>query len=152
MKALRIAGLLCCAVVFGLTLSHVLQGPGSRDLDGPSWLQVQHSFYGGFAVVGGLAETAGVIVTTVLAVVSRRHGARAWPSAVAASCLLGTLAAYFWGNRPVNLVVAEWTAATLPPDWQIYRDQWEAAHGVSAVLSAVALMVLLITTVKGTQR
>jgi hypothetical protein len=46
---------LACSLVFGLTLTHVLQSPGSRSLDGPAWLAVQHTFYGGFAVVGGLA-------------------------------------------------------------------------------------------------
>jgi hypothetical protein len=44
---LRFVGLLACSLVFGLTLTHVLQSPGSRGLDGPAWLAVQHTFYGG---------------------------------------------------------------------------------------------------------
>lgn len=148
-KTLRIVAVLCCAVVFGLTLSHVLQGPGSRGLDGPSWLQVQHTFYGGFAVVGGLAEVVGVIATTALAVALRRSGAQWWPAVVATVCLLGTLFAYGWGNRPVNTLVTGWTASTLPADWAVYRDQWEAAHAASAVLSGIALTVLVLTMVGG---
>lgn len=148
MKTARIVSVLCCALVFGLTLSHVLQAPGSRALIGPSWLQVQHTFYGGFAVVGGLAEIVGLMSAVALVLSLRREGARALPPAVAAVCLLGTLAAYFWGNRPVNALVAGWTASTLPGDWSGYRDQWETAHAISAVLSGVALLVLLITTVR----
>jgi hypothetical protein len=61
LKVLRLVGVLAAALVLGLTLTHVLQAPGSRGLDGATWLQVQHTFYGGFAVVGGTAEIAGLI-------------------------------------------------------------------------------------------
>ena len=65
MRILTSVALLCAAVVFGLTLSHVLQAPGSRDLDAAAWLAVQHAFYGGFAIVGGAAEVAGVIAAAL---------------------------------------------------------------------------------------
>jgi hypothetical protein len=124
--------------VFGLTLSHVLQSPGSRALDGATWLSVQHTFYGGFAIVGGVAEIIGVVATTTDAVISRRQLRAVLAPAFAALCLLGTLLSYFFGNRPVNTKVAGWTPATLPADWASYRDTWETAHAVSAILSAFA--------------
>lgn len=68
MRTLRFVALLCCALVFGLTLSHVLQASGSEGLSGPVWLQVQQTFYGGFAVVGGVAEILGLITAGILAV------------------------------------------------------------------------------------
>lgn len=67
---------------------------------------------------------------------------------MAALCLLGTLLAYWFGNRPVNAEIAAWTASTLPADWPAYRDRWETAHAVSAALSGVALLVLLYATVR----
>ncbi len=153
MRVMRFVSLVCCALVFGLTLSHVLQAPGSRGLDGPTWLLVQHTFYGGFAVVGGFAEILGVVAATTLALLLRRSGASApLPPLVAALCLLGTLAAYGFGNRPVNAKVAGWTAASLPPDWSSYRDQWEAAHAVSAALAGIALLVLVASTIWGGER
>lgn len=146
MRTLRFTTLLCCALVFGLTLSHVLQAPGSKALSGPSWLQVQQTFYGGFAVVGGLAEILGLI-STVIIVIRLRHiqPTSARPFAVAALCLLGALAAYLLGNRPANAQIAGWTPHTLPQDWATYRDQWETAHAVAAALSGVALIVLLLS-------
>ncbi len=146
MRTLRFVALLCCALVFGLTLSHVLQASGSEGLSGPVWLQVQQTFYGGFAVVGGVAEILGLITAGILAVRLRSaQPITAGAFALATLCLLGTLAAYFLGNRPVNALIARWTPATLPSDWIRYRDQWESAHAVSAALSGLALIVLLIS-------
>ncbi len=133
--------------MFGLTLSHVLQSPGSRGLDGTAWLAVQHTFYGGFAVVGGVAEIVGLLATATNAVLLRAQPRAASASALAALCLLGTLLAYWLGNRPVNAKVSAWTPATLPTDWASYRDTWETAHAVSAALSGVALLALLVSTV-----
>jgi hypothetical protein len=106
LKTLRLIGLLASSVVFGLTLSHVLESPGNRALDGAAWLSVQHTFYGGFAIVGGVAEVIGFAATTTDAVISRRRPRAALAPALAALCPLGTLLSYFFGNRPLNTKVA----------------------------------------------
>jgi hypothetical protein len=150
-RILRLVTLLATAMVFGLTLTHVLQSPGSRGLDGPTWLAVMHTFYGGFAIVGGAAEVVGLVTSLIETGFARRWRERAAP-AIVAVCLAGTLVSYWFGNRPVNDQVARWTPATLPPDWSTYRDQWEAAHSDSAVLSGIALLALLIATVRSPGR
>lgn len=141
-RVLHGLALLCCTLVFGLTLAHVLQSPGSRTLDGTEWLDVMHTFYGGFAAVGGVTEILGLVLTAVLAVLalSRRLLFPGIAFLVAALCLLGTVLAYWFGNRPVNALVAVWTPATLPGDWSAYRASWEAAHAVSTGLSALAFI------------
>lgn len=151
---LLFVAVICSAVVFGLTLAHVLQDPGSRGLDGPAWLRVQHTFYGGFAVVGGIGEVAGLVAAAALAAVAfaRRKIADGVRAGIAALALLGTLLAYFFGNRPVNSLVADWTAGSLPADWSAYRNSWEAAHALSAVLAGAAFVLLLISAVRGAQR
>ena len=146
-KLLRFVSLLAAAVVFGLTLSHVLESAGSRGLDGATWLTVQHSFYGGFAIVGGVFEVIGLVATTTDAIYRRRRLRAAAAPAFAALCFLGALLSYFFGNRPVNGKVQIWTSATLPGDWSSYRETWETAHAVSALLSALALLVLLVATI-----
>lgn len=142
-RVLRFVATLCAALVMGLTLSHVLQAPGSLSLDGAKWLAVQHSFYGGFAVIGGAAEIIGLASATAVAIMVRhdRSGRRA--AVVAAACFAGTLAAFALGNAPVNAQVATWTAATLPPQWTAARVRWETAHAASAVLSLAATVLLL---------
>ena len=133
--------------MFGLTLSHVLESAGSRGLDGATWLTVQHSFYGGFAIVGGVFEVIGLVATTTDAIYRRRRLRATAAPAIAALCFLGALLSYFFGNRPVNSKVQIWTSATLPADWSSYRETWETAHAVSALLSALTLLVLLVATI-----
>lgn len=143
--------LLSSGLVLGLTLTHVLQAPGSRSLDGADWLNVMHTFYGGFAIVGGIAEVLGFITAVALTVIMivRRKTFSATVTTIASLSMLGTLAAYGFGNRPVNALVTNWTSTTLPSNWSILRDAWETAHAVSAGLSAVAFialaLVLLVT-------
>lgn len=138
--------LLCSAALSGLALAHVLQSPGSRGLSGPNWLAVQHTFYGGFAIVGGIAEILGLVVAALLAIglFRRSRGPRvaAIAPAIAALCYLGALLSYWFGNRPVNNMVAEWTSSTLPTGWLAYRNTWEDAHAITAILAAVAFLSL----------
>ncbi len=143
MRALRLTSLISCIVVLGLTLCHVLQAPGTLGLDGAGWLRVQHTFYGGFAVVGGLAEVIGLVSACAAAVTLRRRRRVAVSHAVAAACLAGTLLAYWFGNRPVNARIARWTPATLPSDWSAYRSTWETAHAISFALAVIATAALL---------
>lgn len=143
-RALHGIALLCSALVLGLTLTHVLQAPGRASLDGAAWLAVMHTFYGGFAIVGGVAEILGTITIAVLTAVMfvRRQIASATLLLVASLGMLGTLLAYWFGNRPVNALVENWTSATLPPDWSAQRDTWETAHAISAGLSVVVFLAI----------
>ena len=142
-RPLRFCATLCASLVMGLTLSHVLQAPGSLNLDGAEWLTVQHTFYGGFAVVGGAAEVIGLASTIAVAVVVRGDRVGRRVAVVAAACFAGTLVAFALGNAPVNAQVATWTAATLPADWTAARARWEAAHAVSALFGLTATALLL---------
>lgn len=135
--------LLCVALVSGLTLTHVLQSPGSRGLSGSGWLAVQHTFYGGFAVVGGAGEIIGLIAAARLAMLGRRTLRTALLGIVSAFAMLGCLAAFVFGNRPANDQIASWTPGTLPGNWSATRNSWEIAHTVSAVLSLIALLVMI---------
>jgi hypothetical protein len=135
---LRAVAVVCAGLVAGLTLAHVLQRPGASSLDGPAWLAVQHTFYGGFAVVGGVAEVVGLLAAATAAFLARAR----LPFVVGAVGFAGTLVAYVIGNAPVNARVAAWSPATLPPDWGDLRDRWETAHAVSAGLALVALVAL----------
>lgn len=146
--------LVCSGLVFGLTLTHVLQDPGSRGLDATAWLDVQHTFYGGFAVIGGVGEIGGLFIAGAMSVAlfTQRVVAGGVRAGIAALCFLGMLLAYFFGNRPVNAAVAGWTTRSIPADWSAYRNAWEVAHAASAVLAAAAFALLAVSAVWGCVR
>ena len=139
LKALRFVSLLCAAVTLGLTLTHDLEIPGKRSLDGPEWLNVQHTFYGGFAVVGGIAEVLGLISTGILLVLLRRERTSFILTLLAVLSFLGMLALFAFGNNPLNQQIT-----TLPADWRQVRDAWDRFHAISSILAAVAFTVLLV--------
>jgi hypothetical protein len=147
---LRFVSLVCAALVAGLTITHVLELPGKRALSWAEWLAVQHTLYGGFAVVGGIAEVVGLLATCGLLVLLRGRQTAFGLTLIGALCFAGMLLSYFFGNRPINELVAGWTPATLPADWPSYRDGWDTAHTVSAGFALVALIALLIATLRDT--
>lgn len=147
----RFIALFLAAVGFGLTLAHVLEAPGERALTGAAWLAVQHNYYGGFAIAGGIAEVVGLIATLVILYLVRHRRALALWTLVAALGPLAMLIFYFIGNAPLNAQIASWTAATLPSGWEQTREAWSNWHTASAVAACVWLVILLITTLRDTR-
>jgi hypothetical protein len=148
LKTLRFVSILCAALALGLTTAHVLERPGKAQLSGEAWLAVQHTFYGGFAVLGGLAEGLGLLTSLGTLVLVRGRRPHAALALLGALGFAGMLLSYAIGNRPINDLVAAWTPASLPPDWTVYRDRWDHAHALSAGLAALALACLLAETVR----
>ncbi|WP_022916647.1 hypothetical protein [Ruania albidiflava] len=107
-------------------------------------------------MVGGTAEALGLLAAVALTVLVARQRRRAMVAPMlAAAAMLGTLLAYWFGNRPVNALIVGWTPDTLPADWSAYRATWETAHAISAGLAAVAfaaLLALLWSPVAGARR
>lgn len=113
-RGLYALGLVFAAVGFGLTFAHFLEIPGKRQLTGAEWTKVQHTFYGGYAIFGAIAEVGGLLVSLALFARNRREKVRSlWPI-VAAIAFSGMLADYWFGNRPLNDQIATWTPETVP--------------------------------------
>lgn len=150
LNTLRFASVLCAALAFGLTLTHDLEIPGKQQLSGTEWLAVQQTFYGGFAVVGGLSEILGLLSSGALAYLLRERRVPFILALIATLCFAGTLAAFTFGNNPLNQQIAAWTPQTLPANWRAVRDAWDRFHAFSSVLAGIALVSLLIALLRDT--
>ena len=149
-KTLRFLSLVCAALVLGLTLTHNLEIPGKHLLSGAEWLAVQQTFYGGFAIVGGMAEILGLLSTGLLLFLLRKQRVALALTLVAALCFAGTLALFAFGNNPLNQQIASWTPANLPATWREIRNAWDSFHAASSVLAALSLVTLLIALLRDT--
>ena len=134
------------AVAFAAMLApmaHVLELPNKLALEAPLWLGIQQHLYRGWGPFLGGPTEIGALATSV-ALLWRRRGRRAGfgLTLVAVLAYAGMLASYFVLNRPVNMALNGWTAATLPADWAAYRLRWEAGHALAAALSLVAAAAL----------
>ncbi|HZQ08213.1 MAG TPA: hypothetical protein VFD70_16635 [Anaerolineae bacterium] len=151
LKALRFVSLVCAALAFGLTLTHDLEIPGKQQLTGAEWLMVQKTFYGGFAVVGGISEIGGLLTTGFSLYLLRGRRIAFALTGVAALSFLGMLAIFFFGNNPLNQQIATWTPDTMPANWQATRNAWDTYHSMSSVLAGVALVALLLALLRDTR-
>lgn len=148
LKGVRFVSLICAALAFGLTVTHDLEIPGKQQLSGAEWLAVQHTFYGGFAILGGLAEVLGLLSTALLAYLLRAQRNAFLLTLIAAICFAGMLAVFTFGNNPLNQQIAAWTPQTLPANWPATRDAWDGFHALSSVLAGIALVTLLIAALR----
>ncbi|HKS69381.1 MAG TPA: hypothetical protein VJQ45_03110 [Ktedonobacterales bacterium] len=146
LKIVRFLSIFLTAVAFGLAYAHVMEAPGARTLSGAEWLAVQHTFYGGFAVSGGVGEVGGLAATLVALYLVRGHRVAFIWTLVAALCLALMLVVFAVGNNPLNARIATWTPATLPGDWRQVREAWDNFHATSAALAAVGLAAQIIAT------
>jgi len=143
MQALRWANLILAALAVLPAAAHVLELPSKLTLDGPLWLAVQQLLYRGWGPFYGAPVEIGALLTSVALLVSRRRDPAAWRATViATAAYIGMLAAFFIFNQPVNQAFAQWTPASLPPDWPAYRRQWETGHAVAFVFSVVGLVAV----------
>ncbi len=150
LKMIRFVSLICAALAFGLTVAHDLEIPGKEQLSGADWWTVQQTFYGGYALVGGVAEVLGLISTGLLAYLQRARRTACILTMVAAISFAGMLALFAFGNNPLNQQVASWRPETLPANWREIRNAWDGFHAASSVLAALALISLLTATLRET--
>lgn len=150
LKTLRFLSLICAALVLGLTLTHDLEIPGKHLLSGANWLAIQHTFYGGFAIMGGIAEILGLLSTCLLLLLLRKQRVALALTLIAVLCFAGMLALFAFGNNPLNQQIASWTSATQPATWQQIRNAWDSFHAASSVLAALSLVSLLIALLHDT--
>jgi hypothetical protein len=150
LKVIRFVSLICAALALGVTLTHDLEIPGKDLLSGAEWLMVQNTFYGGFALVGGVAEVLGLLSTGLLAFFLRRQRTAFILTLLAALSFAGMLAVFALGNNPINVQVASWTPQTIPAHWRSVRDAWDSFHAASSALAALALILLLLAVLRDT--
>lgn len=151
LKCLYFVSPVCAALAMGVTVAHDLEIPGKDLLSGAEWFTVQNTFYGGFALVGGVAEVLGLLSAGLLAFFLRRQRTAFLLTLLAALCFAGMLAVFAFGNQPINLQVASWTRSALPPNWRALRDAWDGFHAASSALAMLAFILLLVAILRDTQ-
>jgi hypothetical protein len=135
-----------------MAFCHLLALPAKLAYQGPVWLLLQQTLYGNYRVLGLLIELGALSCMVLLVLLVRgRRPALGW-TVFAAVCLGGAQAVWWAGIVPVNAQVAQFTAHTLPADWNLLRVQWEYAHAVRAVLQVAALGALVLSVLAETPR
>ena len=92
-----------------------------------------------------MGETGAVIFTIVLAILNRKGGSAFYLTTITASCYMVAFAIWFVRVALANTEINKWTTTCVPANWTQWRNQWERAHAVRAVLFLVGFSALILS-------
>jgi len=141
-KLIQLLAIIAAALYLVPTGAHLFELPHKMALSPPEYMTVQQIYAGWelFGIVIAIALLA-TLTNTLLVRADRR--AFAW-SLAAFVALAATQGAFWAFTYPVNVVTRFWTVS--PQLFEAARQQWEYSHAASAVLTLVALIAIVFSS------
>lgn len=150
LKTWRFVTIMLVAVALSAALAHLMELPGKMSYDAHLYVLLHRTLYPTFGQTAGWAEGLGLLTIIGLAWRVRQRGAAFPLTLAAAACQVAAMTVFLVFVQPVNLTMSSWPLDSIPPDWTRWRDQWEYAHAVRAVLQIGALAALVLSAVRET--
>jgi len=143
----RFITIMLASLSLGLSMAHLLELPRRMQFDQQLWVRVTvfENVYRYFGSVGAAFEIGSVLAAIVLAFLVRKHGSTFYWTLGGAILLVLALVSWVIFVAPMNAEFATWLTNPVPPDWTRYRNQWEYAHAVNALLKMIGLSSLVIS-------
>ncbi|MBD2338147.1 DUF1772 domain-containing protein [Calothrix sp. FACHB-156] len=148
LKIWRFITLIIVALFMGLEFAHALELPPKMQYDGALYVTIQNSLYRYFGAPGpGAFITVGAVLCAIaLTILVRKHRVAFWWTLAGTLCLaIAFPLIYFLRIEPVNVVIEQANATSLPNNWQQLRNQWEYAHATNFICSLAGFSALLIS-------
>jgi hypothetical protein len=146
----RFITLMLAAFSLSLSMTHLLEMPQRMQFDRQLWVRVTvvENVYKLFGTVGAAFEITAILTAIVLAFLVRNRGSTFYWTLGGAILLVLAFVSWIVFVAPMNAEFAKWLTDPIPADWTRYRDQWEYAHAINAVikimgLSSIAISVLV---------
>ena len=141
-KLIQLLAIIAAALYLVPTGAHLFELPHKMALSPPEYMTVQQIYAGWelFGIVIAIALLA-TLTNTLLVRADRR--AFAW-SLAAFVALAATQGAFWAFTYPVNVATRFWTVS--PQLFEAARQQWEYSHAASAVLTLVALIAIVFSS------
>ncbi|HTL89022.1 MAG TPA: hypothetical protein VL134_06455 [Leptolyngbya sp.] len=149
LKIWRFITLSFVALFMGLEFAHTLELPAKMQYDGALYVTIQNSLYRYFGAPGpGAFITMGAVLCAIaLTVLVRKRRPAFWWTLAGTLCLaIAFPLIYFLRIEPVNVVIEQATARSVPTDWVHLRNQWEYAHATNFIFSFVGFSALVIAS------
>lgn len=140
----RLIAIVFAALALVPSGAHLFSMPNKLRLEAAGYLVSQRAYDGWslFAIV----VIGAALSSLLLAVLRYRAGQPYLLPALACLSILGTQAIFWTFVFPANKATGNWT--TLPRNWEALRIQWEYGHAGSAVLNMLALILLIVASVR----
>ncbi len=142
------------AFSLSLNMAHLLEFPQRMKFDRDLWVRVTvfEGVYKFFGLVGSVFEIGAILTAFVLAFLVRGRGATFYLTLGGAICLALAFGSWLTFVAPANAEFAEWLTKPVPPDWSIWRDQWEYAHAINTFIKIAGLSLLVLSVIVETSK
>ncbi|WP_448284862.1 hypothetical protein [Phormidesmis priestleyi] len=129
------------------SMAHLLELPRRLKFDQQLWVKVTvfENVYRLFGSVGAVFEISAILAAIVLTVLVRKHRLIFYVTLGGAVLLVLAFASWILFVAPMNAEFAQWLTNPVPTNWVRYRDQWEYAHAINAVIKLLALSLLVLS-------
>jgi uncharacterized membrane protein len=155
-RAWRFITLMLASFSLSLSMTHLLELPQRMQFDQQLWVRVTvfENVYKlfGFGSFGAAFETTAILTAIVLAFLVRKHGSTFYWTLGGAILLVLAFVSFIMFVLPMNAEFAQWGTNPIPADWTRYRDQWEYAHAVNALIKIIGLSLLVISVIVETPK
>jgi hypothetical protein len=148
LKTWRLITLILVALFMGLEFAHTLELPAKMQYDGAFYVTIQNSLYHYFGAPGpGAFITVGAVLAAIaLTVLVRNRRPAFWWTLAGTVCLaIAFPLIYFLRIEPVNVVIEQAAARSVPTDWAQLRNQWEYAHATNFIFGLAGFSAILIS-------
>jgi uncharacterized membrane protein len=135
-------------------MTHLLELPQRMQFNQELWVRVTvfENIYKLFGSVGAVFEITAILTAMVLAFLVRKRGSTFYWTLGGVILLILAFVSWIMFVAPMNAEFAEWLTNPIPTDWTRYRDQWEYAHAVNAVIKIMGLSLLVISVLVETPK
>ena len=153
-RAWRFITLMLTSFSLSLSMTHLLELPQRMQFDQQLWVRVTvfENVYKLFGSVGAVFEVTAILTAIVLAFLVRKHGSTFYWTVGGAIFLVLAFVSWIMFVAPMNVEFAQWLTNPVPADWTRYRDQWEYAHAVNALIKIIGLSLLVISVLVETPK
>jgi len=141
-KLIQLLAIIAAALYLVPTGAHLFELPHKMALSPPEYMTVQQ-IYAGWELFGIVIAIA--LLATLTNTLLVRPDRRAFAWSLAAFVALAATQGAFWAfTYPVNVATRFWTVS--PQLFEAARQQWEYSHAASAVLTLVALIAIVFSS------
>ncbi|MFW9259225.1 hypothetical protein RRG12_10915 [Nostoc sp. CALU 546] len=135
-------------------MTHLLELPQRMQFDQQLWVKVTvfENVYKLFGSVGAAFEITAILTGIVLVFLVGKRGSSFYWTLGGVIFLVLAFVSWIIFVAPMNAEFAKWLTNPIPADWMRYRDQWEYAHAINALIKIIGLSLLVISVLVETPR
>jgi uncharacterized membrane protein len=143
----RFITLMLTSFSLSLSMAHLLELPQRMQFNQQLWVRVTvfENVYKLFGSVGAAFEITAILTAIVLVFLVRKRGSSFYWTLGGVIFLVVAFVSWIIFVAPMNAEFAKWLTNPVPADWRQYRDQWEYAHAINALIKIIGLSLLVIS-------